>query len=608
MRTPDEIAALYKERKNAMSTIQDRMARVRDAYNGDVKVVLPEIEGMTAPAVPNLLAQGVDQLAGRIASTWPTIGVTPPTQSRSAERKARTAERALNGWWGANRLNLKNKQRARHLVAYGLAVTVLDWDHHRKIPVWKVREPIGAYPDPDIDPADPRPRDLVCSYKRTAGWLRSKGWGAQVQALGNSWNDIPDSEPITLLEHRDHDSTSLIVTAGHTKGTRAALLDGYRHDLGTPTASISQRIGLNQLAGQFDQMLSMYETQARLMALEVIAVEKGIFPDVYLESRSGEIARFVDGPHDGRTGMVNITAGGQIRVVDVNPGYQTNPIIDRLERNQRVTGRLPAEFGGESQSNVRTGRRGDAILSAAIDMDVAEAQDLIATALEAENATAIALAKRFGKGETFTLHTGTGSAKRPVTFTPDVFTTTDTSVTYPASGSDMNSLLVGIGQRVGLGYMSKRTAASMDPYIEDAEREHDTVIAEGLEQALLAGIQQQASSGQIPPLALARIMELVAGDRMELAAAIAKVTQEAMEAEQAAQEAAQAEAGGAMDPAMMAAQAAAGPAAAAMTGNPDPMASVGKPPEGVKNLASLLGQLRLPVMAVKPTIGQPGRV
>ena len=35
-----------------------------------------------------------------------------------------------------------------------------------------------------------------------------------------------------------------------------------------------------------------------------------------------------------------------------------------------------------------------------------------------------------------------------------------------ATGTDMNSLMIGLGQRVGLGTMSKRTAATLDALVE----------------------------------------------------------------------------------------------------------------------------------------------
>jgi hypothetical protein len=326
------------------------------------------------------------------------------------------------------------------------------------------------------------------------------------------------------------------------------------------------------------------------MALETIAVEKGIFPDTYLESRPGEIAKFVDGPHDGRTGRVNIVTGGQIREVQSQPGYLTNPTIDRLERAQRVTAGIPAEFGGESGSNIRTGRRGDAVLSAVIDFPVAEAQEAFAYSLEEENEIAMQMAARIDGDTKRTIFVGTGNNRRPVTYAAsETFAQTEHVVSYPAAGSDINSLVIGLGQRVGLGTMSKQTAAYLDPFIENPEMEHDTIIAEGLEQALLSGIQQQASQGALPPLVLAKIMKLVREDKLELAEAMNKVTEDAMKEQE------QQQAG--MPPDSPEA-AMAGPAAAAMTGSPIPGAS-----QGQADLAGLLSTLRKPAMTIQPMKG-----
>jgi hypothetical protein len=332
-------------------------------------------------------------------------------------------------------------------------------------------------------------------------------------------------------------------------------------------------------------MIGMYYQQAKLMALEVIAVEKGIFPDTYLVSRPGEVGRFLDGPHDGRTGMVNIIAGGDIRDVQAQPGYLTNPTIDRLERNQRVTAGIPQEFGGESGSNIRTGRRGDAVLSAVIDYPVAEAQEAFAYSLQEENKIAIALAKAWDGDTPRTLFIGTGNATKPVTYIANkTFETDEHIVSYPAAGSDLNSLIIGIGQRVGLGIMSKETAATLDPYIDNPETEHDAIIAEGLEQALMAGIQQQTSSGAIPPLVISKVMKLVRDDKMELAEAFNKVTEDAM-AEKDQEEMSATPQGLAAD-ATIAAMA--GPQA----GGPGAPAAVQGPNPSQQNLGALLSTLR----------------
>ena len=80
-----------------------------------------------------------------------------------------------------------------------------------------------------------------------------------------------------------------------------------------------------------------------------------------------------------------------------------------------------------------------------------------------------------------------------------------------------------------MGTMSKKSFMAIDPLVDDPEFEHDAVVTEQLEQALLSSVQQQAAQGAIPPADLARIMELVGNDQMELAQAVEKVQKEAQE-------------------------------------------------------------------------------
>jgi hypothetical protein len=80
-----------------------------------------------------------------------------------------------------------------------------------------------------------------------------------------------------------------------------------------------------------------------------------------------------------------------------------------------------------------------------------------------------------------------------------------------------------------MGTLSKRAFMQIDPLVEDAETEHDAVISESLEQALLASLATQASQGAIPPGDLARITDLVISDQAELADAIQQVQREAQE-------------------------------------------------------------------------------
>ena len=591
-----EVIQLYRQRLAFYGPLHQKMKIIQSIYNGTMEIPLPDMEESTMPSVPNLLAQGVDQMAGRITSVVPSVvfsSIKPGV--RNSDRRAMTASRTVTGWWQSDRLSMKMKQRGRHQIAYGMSPVVIRWNNEDKRPTWQVRHPLETYPSTDVIPGHLSPNDCIFAYRRSVSWLRSKGYGDKIRALTGD-SDMPNDASILLLEYVDTEQTMLIAAAYKTADPysnvelemggsqmRGIILENYANMSGDENpVVIPMRITLDTAGGQFDNMIGMYYQQAKLMALETIAVEKGIFPDTYLVSRPGEVGRFLDGPHDGRTGMVNIIAGGDIREVQSQPGYLTNPTIDRLERNQRVTAGIPAEFGGESSSNIRTGRRGDAVLSAVIDYPVAEAQETFAYALQEENEAAIELAKNWDGKNKRTLYVGTGNSARPVSYVADeTFETKDHIVSYPASGADLNSLIIGIGQRVGLGIMSKQTASTLDPYIDNPEFEHDSIIAEGLEQAIMSGLQQQAASGAIAPLVVAKVMKLVRDDKMELAEALNKVTEEAMKEQQA-----QAEQTPDSITADATVQAMAGPQAAGQ------QAAVQGPNPSQQNLGSLLSTLR----------------
>jgi hypothetical protein len=470
---------------------------------------------------------------------------------------------------------------------------------------------MSAFPSNDIRPGYSVPTDAVFAYERTAGELIAQGFGDQVTVLRGT--NVPRDTKFVILEYVDAFESHLVLTtlasltpnpdfnANINSGASrvGTSLVRFEHDTGITPASFPTRLGLDGAMGQFDQMLGMYAQMATLSALEQVAIERGIFPDIYFEGRPNETPVIVDGPHDGRTGRINIVTGGSIRTMNEQPGYMTAGSIDRLERAQRLTAGIPAEFGGESPSNIRTGRRGDAVLSAVIDSPVAEAQALFAAALEDENRIAIRLAKKKAGLSSTTIYVGTGNQSRPVTFTPDLtFKVEDHAVSYPAVGADLNGLTIGMGQRVGMGTMSKQTAAEMDPFIADPEVERDRIVAEGLEQALVSGIQQQTAAGQLPPLIVSKIMTYVRNDKLELAEAVDKALSDAQKAAEAA---AQEQAPGPMDPMAMAAPA----AEQALTGAQSPIAG---PSPGQESLGDLVATLRAPVMAVQDRSAQPGFV
>jgi len=235
---------------------------------------------------------------------------------------------------------------------------------------------------------------------------------------------------------------------------------------------------------------------------------------------------------DGKAGILGVVKGGDIQQLQLNPGYKTDTALDRLERQERLEGAIPAEFGGESATNIRTGRRGEAVLSATVDYRVQEAQETFANSLLHEDKIAIALEKAYWGEQPKTFFLSGRTTQGQESYTPNKVWQTDFHyVAYSAAGSDVNSLIIGLGQRLGVGLMSKESAREADPLITDPEFEKDRIVAESLESALLASIQQQAAdpNGPYQPDDLAYIVQQVKSNKMELAEAIQAAQKRAQE-------------------------------------------------------------------------------
>lgn len=539
MRTIEEIVAIYNHRRRTLGPVHQQMQAVRELANGDIIIPLNELDKNARSSVANLLVQGLDQMSMRVASTMPAPFF--PALKEGSERSKETAnlrKKALLAFWDANKMNMKMRRRARHLLAYSSSPVILKPDFKTLTPRWHIRNPLNTFPCPSDDPDNPVPADCIFTYRKPYYWLM-ENYGPLISGrlrLGKVEHDTM----FTLVEYVDdyeivmgvlgaEDDPSL--TPAERQGMEAVELERLTNRTGMPLAVVPQRITLDRPHGQFDGLMGMYYTRARLQALTEIAIERGIFPDEYLVARPGENPEIIQ-LADGKEGLLGVVKGGDIRTQQVNPGYKTEQALDRLERQERLEGAIPAEFGGESGTNIRTGRRGESILAATVDFRVQEAQELFAASVLEEDKIAIALEKAYW-GDTPKMFFLPGRATvGKVDYTPNKIWETDFHyVAYSAAGTDVNNLIIGLGQRVGTGLMSKESAREADPLIGDPDMEHDRIVSEGVEAALLSSIQQQAANPQGPyqPADLALLVKKVLADNKSLYDAVSEVDEAARE-------------------------------------------------------------------------------
>jgi len=530
MKSVEAICELYRERHTALGPVLQQMREVRRLANGEVVVPLSELDRTARSSVANLLVQGMDQMAMRITSTQPTPYF--PALREGSDRSmqfARDRRRAMLSMWDQNRMAQKDRRRARNFLAYSSAPVFLKPNFDKRLVEWHLRNPLDTFAAPTTDESNPVPDNVIFTYSRPYAWIM-QNYGPMLNGVLRVGDPRPD-DLFTILEYCDDQEVVCIVlgyekdrdpiTGGLYMGKGAVELSRIPNRTGMPLVVIPQRITLDKPRGQYDGLLGMYFTRARLQALTEIAIERGIFPDEYLVARPGENPEIIQ-IADGKSGQLGVVKGGDIQQLQTNPGYKTDTALDRLERQERLEGAIPAEFGGESGTNIRTGRRGESILSATVDFRVQEAQDTLAAARIEEDKIAIAMEKVYwgNQPKSFFMPGINGGVKD---YTPNKLWETDFHyVAYSASGSDVNSLIIGLGQRLGTGLMSKESAREADPMIADPELEKDRIVAEGIEQALLSSIQTQAAdpNGPYQPDDLAFIAEQVQSNKMSLSEAI----------------------------------------------------------------------------------------
>lgn len=558
MRTAEEIADLFYQRRRAAGTERERLRNIRDLYQGDIVIPLSELQRDERTAVVNLAKQGINQMGMRAASTNPMVHtVISDYGHREAARKRADTRRQVNhGWWGANRMNLQLRQRARWLFAYASAPTMImpsfKYGRTENMPCWHPRSPLDTYTAGATGVTDFVPSDAMFAQTRSVGWVRLNHPDKSGPFMGNAPDDLVD-----LIEYVDHEQITVVMSLGARKWHEARELVGggdnwlssnnsaavtLHHTVnraGCPLVVVAGNVSLEKRVGQYDGMIGMYQAQARLQALSLIARERGVFQEAYLvQNPNSQEAPEVLVQADPQTGRMGIVRNGTIQRTTIDPQYATDSGIDRLERAQRVEAGVPADFGGESASNVRTGRRGADIIAASIDPILHEAHDILAASLEDENRIAIKVDRGWWGTESKSFYVSWGGDDCKVTYIPErVWAETDEHrVRYPLPGADVHEINIATGQAVGAGIMSKRRAAELNPLVENPEKEHDRVVAEQIEQAQLQQILTLASTpeGPFQPADLARLAELVQSDEMPLFKAVQTVQREAQE-RQAAQ-------------------------------------------------------------------------
>ncbi len=562
-----QIHAIVQQRQNANSSAINEMMNVRNRYNADWVLPLPDVQG--EPTLPNvgpaLIAESIDNVALIASSIRPTMTCPPmhPNKERlvGSRETAEIRGKVLYATHHASKGGLLRRRAYRHLAGYATATLIVRPDFNRKMPVIEIRDPLGSYPEPKAPEDLTPPRNCAFVFQRSADWLREH-YPASRSDVGGPVGPVrgTDADYWDMVEWVDDDvcvigivgpcnpaqssakwAAGSVMSGGQVmQGANPLRLSGELHRWenqghGCPVITLP-RITLDRVASQIAHQIGNVDLMTRLLALAIAAEEKSVFADMYAVGKAnGRPAIVSNGGKwvDGRTGDINLlqdvdTIGQMTR--QASPGALQ--MVQMLERDMRVSTSLMSQMGGETSSGTRTGRGLDTLISIAVDPKVQELQEIMEYGLPHLNEIIFDMWKGYWGDTETTLSTGWVGRSSLVTFTPNKhIETTYNSVKYPILGMDAQGLTVTLGQMLAMGAISLSTLKQMHPYIDDPDEESRATLEEGLEKMTLDALAQQAASGQIPP-AYMRKIEAHARKGMDIFEAIDEADKET-KAEQA---------------------------------------------------------------------------
>jgi len=400
--TPEEIqyqiTQLHFDNQSAYST----RGRIRAIMNGGPDGLLAllgdQIKGFQdfQIPVPNLMMSGLEHLSQKIGRI-PNLKVDVPNNKDSdrARAKADKIARIVTSYDDTQKLDLQMPQVGRWLPGYGFAVWVIrekKGPDGTPYPCAELRDPYNCFPG--YFGADQQPKEMAIirrvpkealtkTYPQAADKINSKDF-YQVNTLGvgnvygsaytdsynGSWANS-NGEGDLVAEYYNEEGTYIF----HM--TSATILDFIPNPLDSgPAFVIAKKFAFDRLQGQYDQIIGLMASMAKINVMSIIAMEDAVFTETNIsgEIESGQYRK-------GRFAVNYLAPGTQVSKPASNVPYQIFQQIDRIERQLRVGGSYPVSDDSQSPLSFATGR-GLEELGASMSLMIREYHTVMADAIE----------------------------------------------------------------------------------------------------------------------------------------------------------------------------------------------------------------------------------
>jgi len=400
--TPEEIqyqiTQLHYDNQSAYST----RGRIRAIMNGGPDGLLAllgdQIKGFQdfQIPVPNLMMSGLEHLSQKIGRI-PNLKVDVPNNKDSdrARAKADKIARIVTSYDDTQKLDLQMPQVGRWLPGYGFAVWVIrekKGPDGTPYPCAELRDPYNCFPG--YFGADQQPKEMAIVrrvpkeslaqvYPKYAEKIMAKdGYETNTLGIGNayasaytdsyngSWANS-NGEGDLVAEYYNEEGTYIF----HM--TSATILDFIPNPLDSgPAFVIAKKFAFDRMQGQYDQIIGLMASMAKINVMSIIAMEDAVFTETNIsgEIESGQYRK-------GRFAVNYLAPGTQVSKPASNVPYQIFQQIDRIERQLRVGGSYPVSDDSQSPLSFATGR-GLEELGASMSLMIREYHTVMADAIE----------------------------------------------------------------------------------------------------------------------------------------------------------------------------------------------------------------------------------
>jgi len=511
-KTYEQVVRRVNYLSNLNQPYQTQRSRIRALMNGGQSALnvllkdLPTNED-TLPAA-NLIKSGVERFSEMIAFP-PELKIDPPGASDKdkAQRTAEKRERIVTYYDEQCNLEAQLEQGSLWLPGYGFfawkVCEGIDSSGYR-YPKAELRDPFSTWPAEwgvDQQPQDiafqrfVQPETLAETYPHVASALRSgrngskrlPGGAVDLTTFSHS-NAQPGWDGVTggveVVEYVDGWGTYLVSSAV------GGFIDVYDHPLSRTPFEVPRRTTFDSLHGQFDDVIGLASTMAKLTLLTQIIMEDAAFAPVVVNGR-------MDGPFVKGRDAVNYIEGGDAKYLYQNIPYQMFSEIDRIEGHLRASTGYSKQADGESPISFVTGQ-GLEELGSSLARQTERAQSVLRRSLERVDAIRLEWDYKAYGNERKPMEGNRKGATYSEEYEPgkDIDGHFRTRRVYGLmAGMDEARKTVGLLQLLAGGVIDVGTVQEQLRGIDNAPKVRDRIIAKRAEDTLFEALTAMAGQG-----------------------------------------------------------------------------------------------------------------